>query len=115
MITGALVGLRVHKKTPGARVCMCKNNAPWREEIHICEKKGVVAKPQNTQVLGQPPKLLKWWGNLSFWSTGQFPELSVLGFAGRWGGDFDSNPFPSHDGRDPREGSHNGDPHPWER
>lgn len=53
-------------------------------------------------------------GTFLFWRPGQFPELSVLGFAGRWGGDIDSSPFPSHDGRDPREGSHNGDPHPWE-
>ena len=68
------------------------------------------------------PKTLKPWDNLlngrgdfPLWSTGQFPELSVLGFAGRWGGDLDSSPFAHHDGRDPREGSHNGDPHPWER
>lgn len=48
-----------------------------------------------------------------FWSAGHFPRLSVLGFTACWGGDLDSSPFPSHDGRDPREGCHNGDPHPW--
>lgn len=58
--------------------------------------------------------LCKGRGDLPLRRTGPFPELSVLGFAGRWGGDFDSSPFARHDGRDPREGSHNGDPHPRE-
>lgn len=77
--------------------------------------KEVVAQPQEHSIPGTTSETSEMAREASvFCSPGQFPELSVLGFAGCWGGDFDSSPFPSHDGRDPREGSHNGDPHPWE-
>lgn len=97
---------------------MCKNMPHWREEVHILalpeERSGSQTPEHSTP--GTTSKTSEMVGEtFLFCGPGQFPELSVLGFAGHWGGDIDSSPFPSHDGRDPREGSYNGDPHPWER